>query len=41
MVTTQPSSQAGILEVRLDETTDLQMDTKAMSIQQNGQVFLN
>ncbi|WP_414580743.1 hypothetical protein [Scytonema sp. PCC 10023] len=41
MVTTQPSSQAGVLEVRLDETTDLQMDTKAMSIQQNGQVFLN
>ncbi|BAY44369.1 hypothetical protein SAMD00079811_19670 [Scytonema sp. HK-05] len=41
MVRTQPSSQAGVLEVRLDETTDLQMDTKAMSIQQNGQVFLN
>ena len=41
MVKTQPSSQAGVLEVRLDETTDLQMDTKAMSIQQNGQVFLN
>lgn len=41
MVRTQPSSQAGVLEVRLNETTDLQMDTKAMSIQQNGQVFLN
>lgn len=41
MVRTQPSSQAGVLEVRFNETTDLQMDTKAMTIQENGQVFLN
>jgi hypothetical protein len=41
MVKTQPSSQSGILEVRLDETTELQMDRKAINIQQDGQVFFN
>lgn len=41
MVTTQPSSQSGVLEVRLDATTNLQMDRKAMTIQENGNVFLN
>lgn len=41
-VTPQPSTeQPGMLEVTLDETTDLAQDTKAMQIQQNGSVFLN
>jgi hypothetical protein len=40
-VTPQPSSETGLLEVRLDETTDVAEDTKAMRIQSNGSVYLN
>ncbi|MBW4560246.1 MAG: hypothetical protein KME32_03655 [Mojavia pulchra JT2-VF2] len=40
-VTPQASSETGILEVRLNETTDLAQDRKAMRIQENGAVFLN
>ncbi|MBD2438638.1 hypothetical protein [Nostoc sp. FACHB-110] len=35
------SEQAGMLEVRLNEATDVAQDTKAMRIQPNGSVFLN
>ncbi|ARV61503.1 hypothetical protein BZZ01_25285 [Nostocales cyanobacterium HT-58-2] len=41
MVKTQPSSQSGVLDVRFNETTNLQMDRKAINIQPDGQVFLN
>lgn len=37
----QPSSDTGVLEVRLDETTDVAQDKKAMRIQANGSVWLN
>ncbi|BAY27105.1 hypothetical protein NIES2100_69260 [Calothrix sp. NIES-2100] len=40
-VNAQPSSETGLLEVRLDETTDVAQDAKAMRIQSNGSVFLN
>ena len=40
-VNAQPSSETGLLEVKLDETTDLSQDTKAMRIQNNGSVYLN
>jgi hypothetical protein len=40
-VNVQPSSQTGMLEVTLDETTDLRIDTKALRIENNGSVFLN
>ncbi|MDZ7962428.1 MAG: hypothetical protein RMY34_31945 [Aulosira sp. DedQUE10] len=40
-VNAQPSSETGMLEVRLNATTDLAQDTKAMQIQSNGSVFLN
>ncbi|ALF52714.1 hypothetical protein ACX27_07380 [Nostoc piscinale CENA21] len=41
-VTPQASTeQPGMLEVTLNEATDLSQDTKAMRIQQNGSVFLN
>jgi len=40
-VTAQPSSETGLLEVRLNATTNLAQDTKAMRIQSNGSVFLN
>jgi hypothetical protein len=40
-VNAQPSSETGMLEVRLDETTDVAQDKKAMRIQSNGSVFLN
>ena len=35
------SSEAGMLEVTLTETTDLGTDKKAMTIQRNGNVILN
>ncbi|MBD2354049.1 hypothetical protein H6G41_05335 [Tolypothrix sp. FACHB-123] len=35
------ASETGLLEVRLDETTDVAQDKKAMRIQSNGSVFLN
>ncbi|MBD2453701.1 hypothetical protein H6G80_06380 [Nostoc sp. FACHB-87] len=42
LVTPQASTtQPGMLEVTLNEATDLSQDTKAMRIQQNGSVFLN
>ncbi|OCQ90055.1 hypothetical protein BCD64_19160 [Nostoc sp. MBR 210] len=42
LVTPQASTeQTGMLEVTLNEATDLSQDTKAMRIQQNGSVFLN
>ncbi|WP_322746070.1 hypothetical protein [Nostoc sp. LEGE 06077] len=42
LVTPQASAeQSGMLEVTLNEATDLAQDTKAMRIQQNGSVFLN
>ncbi|BAY09746.1 hypothetical protein [Calothrix sp. NIES-2098] len=40
-VTPQPSSETGLLEVRLDETTSVAQDKKAMRIQSNGSVYLN
>ncbi|OUL17912.1 hypothetical protein [Nostoc sp. 106C] len=40
-VTPQPSSETGLLEVRLKETTNLAQDKKAMRIQSNGSVYLN
>lgn len=41
-VTPRPSSeQRGMLQVSLDETTDVAQDKKAMRIQENGSVFLN
>ncbi|BAY91971.1 MULTISPECIES: hypothetical protein [unclassified Tolypothrix] len=39
-VNAQPS-ETGLLEVRLNETTDVAQDAKAMRIQSNGSVFLN
>lgn len=35
------ASETGLLEVRLDETTDVAQDVKAMRIQSNGSVFVN
>lgn len=35
------ASETGLLEVRLDETTDVAQDKKAMRIQSNGSVFVN
>lgn len=40
-VTTQPSSQPGMLEVILTQTTDLAQDRTTMNIQKTGAVFLN
>jgi hypothetical protein len=40
-VTPQPSSEPGMLEVRLKEATDVGKDRGAMRIQQNGAVLLN
>ncbi|MBD2446735.1 hypothetical protein H6G76_06050 [Nostoc sp. FACHB-152] len=41
-VTPQPSSeQQGMLEVRLNEATDVAQDRKAMRIQSDGSIFLN
>lgn len=41
-VTPQPSSdQQGMLEVRLNEATDVAQDRKAMRIQEDGSIFLN
>ncbi|MDZ8056069.1 MAG: hypothetical protein RMX68_021725 [Aulosira sp. ZfuVER01] len=40
-VTPQPSSETGLLEVRLKETTNVSQDKKAMRIQSNGSVYLN
>ena len=41
MVNAQSSSEPGILEVGFRETTNLEMDKRAMTIQRNGAVFLN
>ncbi len=41
LVTPQPSSETGLLEVRLDETTDVGQDAKAMRVQSNGSIWLN
>jgi hypothetical protein len=41
LVTPQPSSQAGMLEVRFNETGDASEGRSAMRIQRNGSVFLN
>jgi hypothetical protein len=41
MVTLEPTSPSGVLEVRLKETTDVNQDRKALQIQSNGAVFLN
>ncbi len=41
MVTPQGSSQQGMLQLTLRETTDLGMDRSALRIEQNGSVFLN
>jgi hypothetical protein len=35
------ASEAGSLEVTLTETTDLDVDKSAMTIQETGDVFLN
>lgn len=39
--TTQPSTQSGVLELRLRETTDVGQDKTALRIENNGLVFLN
>lgn len=41
MVTLEPTSPSGVLEVRLKETTDVNQDRKALQIQSDGAVFLN
>lgn len=41
MVTAEPGAEIGSLEVRLQETTDINQDRNAMRIQSNGSVFLN
>lgn len=40
-VVPQASSEPGVLEVNLQETTDLSIDKNAMTIQESGSVFLN
>lgn len=40
-VTTHPSSEPGMLEVILTQTTDFAQDRTTMNIQQTGAVFLN
>lgn len=40
-VTPRPSSQSGMLEVTLKETTDFGQDRSALRIQETGAVFLN
>ncbi|MBD2344519.1 hypothetical protein [Anabaena subtropica] len=39
--TPQPSTQSGVLELRLRETTDVGQDRTALRIENNGSVFLN
>lgn len=41
MVTPEPAAEIGGLEVRLQETTDINQDRSAMRIQGNGSIFLN
>jgi hypothetical protein len=40
-VSPQASSQPGMLTVTFTETTDLDADKKAMTVQETGDVFLN
>ncbi|MEP0783237.1 hypothetical protein NDI33_05735, partial [Trichocoleus sp. DQ-A1] len=40
-VVPQTSGEQGMLEVVLEETTDLSVDKNAMTIQENGNVLLN
>ncbi len=40
-VTPQPSAETGMIEVRLNATTDVQQDKNAVRIQEDGTVFLN
>ncbi|MBE9052182.1 hypothetical protein IQ243_17475 [Nostocales cyanobacterium LEGE 11386] len=40
-VTSQPAAEPGMLEVRLDETTDVGQDKNTVRIQDDGTVFLN
>ncbi|MEA5516450.1 hypothetical protein [Nodularia sp. UHCC 0506] len=37
----QPSEETGMMEVRLNETTDIQQDKNTVRIQEDGTVFLN
>jgi hypothetical protein len=39
--TVQPSAETGMMEVRLNETTDVQQDKNTVRIQEDGTVFLN
>ena len=39
--TVQPSAETGMIEVRLNETTDVQQDKNTVRIQEDGTVFLN
>lgn len=41
LVTPQPSSEPGMLEVTFQEATDIKTDTKALRIEPNGSVYLN
>ncbi|CEJ42939.1 hypothetical protein [Umezakia ovalisporum] len=40
-VTPQPSEKTGMMVVKLNETTNLEEDTKTVQIQEDGKVFLN
>ncbi|GAC1462547.1 MAG: hypothetical protein NVS2B14_07320 [Chamaesiphon sp.] len=40
-ISTQSDSEPGMLKVTLRETTNLTLDKKALTIQRNGEVFLN
>ncbi|TVP60463.1 MAG: hypothetical protein EA343_17285 [Nodularia sp. (in: Bacteria)] len=40
-VTPQPSEETGMIEVRLNATTDVQQDKNTVRIQEDGTVFLN
>ena len=40
-VTPEPSAETGMIEVRLNETTDVQEDKNTVRIQEDGTVFLN
>ncbi|MBH8563698.1 hypothetical protein I8748_16115 [Nostoc sp. CENA67] len=41
LVTPQPSSEPGMLEVTFQETTDIKADRRALRIEPNGSVYLN
>ncbi|WP_180277758.1 hypothetical protein [Nostoc sp. 'Peltigera malacea cyanobiont' DB3992] len=41
IVTPQPSSEPGSLEVKFNEATDAAQGRSAMRIERNGSVFLN